>query len=95
MDVSRRRQRHSRSYSLGQLARIGLDSRLAFAVPIYGCGYLFESGNNYQQCYEKMTPAQADLCRRLWDAISYLKNAKMPILWLNGTNDAHFSVMPF
>jgi len=69
---------------------MGLDNRLAFAVPVYGCGYLFESGNHYQQRYEKMTPEQAQLCRRLWDGSSYLKNAKMPILWLNGTNDSHF-----
>jgi len=69
---------------------VGVDNRFKFAIPVYGTGYLFESQNMYQKSYEKMTPQNAAKCRMLWDGASYLPNAKMPMLWLNGTNDIHF-----
>ncbi|AQQ70045.1 Acetyl esterase Axe7A precursor [Limihaloglobus sulfuriphilus] len=69
---------------------VGVDDRFAFAAIVYGCGYLFEAQNHYTTAYEGMGQQLAPKCRNLWDGSSYLVNADMPILWLNGVNDNHF-----
>lgn len=64
----------------------GVDSRYQFAAPVYGCGFL---GDNsvWLPAFQKLGKEQADLWLRQWDPSSYLGQAKMPILWVNGTND--------
>ena len=64
----------------------GVDSRFQFAAPVYGCGYL---GDNsvWLPAFEKLGKGKADLWLKHWDPSSYLGQAKMPILWVNGTND--------
>ena len=74
---------------------VGVDGRFKFAAPVYGCGFLFEAGNQYQQAYEKMSEDDRAKCRRLWDGSSHLPRAKMPMLWVNGTNDGHFPMDVF
>lgn len=69
---------------------MGVDERFRFAIPVYGCGYLFEAETNYQAAYERMTPAHAKLCAMFWDGAGHLHRAAMPQLWINGTNDKHF-----
>ncbi len=64
----------------------GVDSRFKFAVPVYGCGFLGEN-SAWLPAFEKMGKEKADLWLRQWDPSSYLGKAKMPILWVNGTND--------
>lgn len=65
---------------------IGYDSRFAFAVPVYGSGYLYEAlswmKNNFNSSGTK----------ELWDASLKLKTVKMPVLWLCWTNDNCFSI---
>jgi cephalosporin-C deacetylase-like acetyl esterase len=69
---------------------VGVDHRFSFAIPVYGCSYLYEMGNHYQKTYESHTPEQKKLQRMFWDGSAHLPRAKMPIFWLNGTNDFHF-----
>ena len=64
----------------------GVDSRFKFAVPVYGCGYLGEN-SAWLPSFEKMGKEKADLWLRLWDPSGYLGKARMPLLWVNGTND--------
>lgn len=64
----------------------GVDHRFKFAVPVYGCGYLGEN-SAWLPSFEKLGKEKADLWLRQWDPSSYLGQAKMPILWVNGTND--------
>src|SRR4029079_145869 len=64
----------------------GVDSRFKFAVPVYGCGFLGDN-SAWLPAFEKMGKEKADLWLRQWDPSNYLKGAKMPILWVNGTND--------
>ena len=65
---------------------IGYDARFAFAVPVYGSGYLYEAlswmKNNFNSAGTK----------ELWDASLKLKTVKMPVLWLCWTNDNCFSI---
>lgn len=63
----------------------GLDSRLAFAAPVYGCGFL---GDNSVWVPElKKRGAAGEKWLALWDPSKYLKGARMPKLWVTGTND--------
>ncbi len=64
---------------------IGIDTRLAFAIPTYGCGYMATVDNQYR--------------RSLADNLTYLKvwepglrfgQATMPVLWLTWLHDGHF-----
>ena len=64
----------------------GVDSRFKFAVPVYGCGFLGEN-SAWLPAFEKMGKEKANQWLRHWDPSVYLKDAKMPILWVNGTND--------
>jgi len=71
----------------------GVDSRFAFVVPIYGCGFLHESDNpGLSQWFppKHMTPAQYRDYRTKWDPSAHLPQAKMPMYWVNGSNDGTF-----
>jgi len=64
----------------------GVDDRFKFAVPVYGCGFLGEN-SAWLPSFEKLGKEKADLWLKQWDPSQYLGNARMPILWVNGTND--------
>lgn len=64
----------------------GVDSRFQFAVPVYGCGFLGDN-SAWLNSFEKLGPEKAALWLKQWDPSSYLGQAKMPLLWVNGTND--------
>lgn len=64
----------------------GVDNRFKFAVPVYGCGYLAEDS-----AWLKQFGAMSDDWRAEWlknfDPSSHVGHAKMPVLFVNGTND--------
>ncbi len=64
----------------------GVDNRFKAAVPVYGCGFLHED-SGWLPRFAKMTPQQKDKWVRLWDPSRYIGAAKMPVLFMNGTND--------
>ncbi len=68
---------------------IGYDNRFAFAIPVYGTGYLHESLGWIK--YRFNAPGTAEL----WEPSLKLKNVKMPILWLGWSNDTPFSINSF
>jgi dienelactone hydrolase len=67
----------------------GLDDRFKVAVPVYGCGFLHE--NSWWLRRFAMLPEE---WRKEWianfDPSMYVKNAKMPMLFVNGTNDSAY-----
>ena len=65
----------------------GVDSRFKFAMPVYGCGFLRENSVWKTSEFGKMNPAQSDKWHKLWDPSSYLASARMPVAFINGTND--------
>jgi len=65
---------------------IGYDNRFAFAIPVYGSGYLYESLAWIKDNFN--SPGTKDL----WDPSLNLNKATMPILWLGWTNDSCFSI---
>ncbi|GIP31470.1 hypothetical protein J2TS4_06800 [Paenibacillus sp. J2TS4] len=68
----------------------GVDRRLAFAIPVYGCGYLYEADNQYGHSFESMPPEASAKVKRLWDPSSFLHRVSIPMLWVNGSDDPHF-----
>ena len=68
---------------------VGVDSRLRFAAPVYGCGF-FGDCAMWQGFLNAMGKEKGAWWLKQWDPKVYLKYAKMPILWVNGTNDFAF-----
>jgi alpha-L-rhamnosidase len=68
----------------------GVDSRFAFVIPVYGCGFIHESDNpGLSQWFppKHMTAEQYRDYRSKWDPSAHLPYAKMPMLWVSGFND--------
>lgn len=63
-----------------------VDNRFKFAVPVYGCGFL---GHNsaWLGSFKLMGAEKRAKWLGLWDPSVYLSRAKMPFLWVTGTND--------
>lgn len=77
-----------------------VDDRFKFAFPVYGCGLLYDdiSSWTHASCYVRGAPfSPTGTVNARWAAVSdpkhYLPEAKIPVLWLNGTNDRHFSLL--
>lgn len=64
----------------------GVDSRFQFASPVYGCGFLGEN-SAWVSRLKMLGPEKEALWLNQWDPSSYLTHVKMPLLWVNGTND--------
>ncbi len=67
----------------------GVDTRLKFAVPVYGCGFLGED-SAWVEPLGNLPKEKADRWLALWDPAVYLARAAMPMLWVTGTNDFAF-----
>ncbi len=64
---------------------VGIDSRFAFGIPVYGCGALDRAPNQYGRAL-----ADLPMYREVWEPLLRLPRATMPLLWLTGPRDAHF-----
>ena len=63
-----------------------VDRRFRLAVPVYGCGFL-GADSYWVPEFAKMGSAKSNRWLGLWDPSVYLGQAKMPFLWVSGTND--------
>jgi dienelactone hydrolase len=66
-----------------------LDDRFRAAVPVYGCGFLFEGESVQKPAIDQLGDRREDWIRA-YDPSSLLKNCRVPILFVNGTNDVHY-----
>ncbi len=71
----------------------GVDDRFRFAAPVYGCGFL-GAHSAWSPQFETMGSEKARKWFSLWDPSVYLPNARLPMLWLNGTNDFAYWMRP-
>ncbi|MEI8375572.1 MAG: acetylxylan esterase [Planctomycetota bacterium] len=79
-------------------AGAGVDSRFAFVIPVYGCGFIHESDNpGLTQWFppKNMTAEQFQDYRTKWDPSAHLPSAKMPMLWVTGVADPVFQINIF
>ncbi|MBI2809093.1 MAG: alpha/beta fold hydrolase [Planctomycetes bacterium] len=64
----------------------GVDDRFKVAVPVYGCGFIHEN-SAWVPTFKKMPDAWRKTWVENFDPSRYLGQAKMPMLFVNGTND--------
>ena len=64
----------------------GLDSRFKFAAPVYGCGFLGDNSAWLPE-FKKLGKDKSEKWLHWFDPSQYLPTAKMPMLWVTGTND--------
>lgn len=70
-------------------ALAGIDARYKAVVPVYGCGYLFYN-TAMRADLSKLGAADSATWVKQYDPSQYLGKAKVPMLFVNGTNDSHF-----
>jgi hypothetical protein len=63
----------------------GVDPRFRFAVPVYGCGYTLDTA--FAESVRGLGPERSDRWMHWWDPSQYLGYARMPMLWVTGSND--------
>jgi len=68
----------------------GVDRRFKLAVPVYGCGFYRDTV--FEGEFKKISQADAKLWMALWDPSVYLPDAKMPFLWVTGSNDFAYTM---
>lgn len=64
---------------------MGIDDRFAFVIPVYGCGGLDETENQYGRSL-----SNNEVYKQAWDPNLRLPRAQMPSLWLSWPGDQHF-----
>jgi dienelactone hydrolase len=66
-----------------------LDDRFKAAVPVYGCGFLFEGESVQKPSIDKLGDRR-EAWIKAYDPSSLLPRCRVPILFVNGTNDIHY-----
>jgi hypothetical protein len=67
----------------------GIDDRFKFAVPVYGCGYLFESPI-YATQLSVLSETEKQFYLDNWEPSLYIPSQTQATLFVNGTNDKQF-----
>jgi dienelactone hydrolase len=65
---------------------MSLDDRFKVAVPVYGCGALAQN-SVWKPIFDAMPARERDRWVENFDPLSYLPRRRLPVLWVNGTND--------
>ena len=68
-----------------------LDDRFRAAVHVYGCGFLFEGESVQKPSIDKLGERR-DAWIQAYDPSSLLVRCRVPILFVNGTNDIHYTL---
>lgn len=72
-------------------AVMGIDNRLSFAIPVYGCGFLHETTCPvFKKYFDVMTENQLKAYKSKWDPSVYLPYCEIPALFYIGSNDGAF-----
>jgi dienelactone hydrolase len=71
-----------------------LDDRFRAAVPVYGCGHLREN-SCWLGDFSRIGPEQAARWAQLYDPAGYLPACRVPIFFVNGTNDFAYPLDSF
>ncbi|MBT5020712.1 prolyl oligopeptidase family serine peptidase [Planctomicrobium sp.] len=67
-----------------------VDTRFKAAVPVYGCGFLYEGESVQKPSIDRLPEEQRKQWIEMYDPSSHLVNCTVPILFVNGTNDIHY-----
>ena len=67
-----------------------VDPRFKAAVPVYGCGFLYEGESVQKPSIDKLTPASREKWIALYDPSRHLPCCHVPLFFVNGTHDIHY-----
>ncbi len=71
-----------------------LDDRFRAAVPVYGCGHLRDNSCWLGE-FKRIGPERAERWSKLYDPATYLPACRVPIFFVNGTNDFAYPLDSF
>jgi dienelactone hydrolase len=66
-----------------------VDDRFKAAVPVYGCGFLFEGESVQKPAIDKLGDRR-EAWIKAYDPSSWLARCRVPVLFVNGTGDIHY-----
>jgi len=66
-----------------------LDDRFKAAVPVYGCGFLYEGESVQKPSIDKLGDRR-EAWIAAYDPSSHLGKCTVPTFWVNGTHDIHY-----
>ena len=69
----------------------GLDDRFKFSIPVYGCGFLYDSPH-YSQDLLVMNDAEKEFYYDNWEPSLYIPLQILPVFYVNGNNDKQFAM---
>ena len=64
-------------------------------MPVYGCGYLHDGESVQRPMIDRLNDGQRDEWIRLHDPSSFLVACRVPMFFVNGTNDKHYPLKSY
>lgn len=72
-----------------------LDDRFKAAVPVYGCGFLADGESVQRPMIERLDESKRREWNRIYDPSAWLPQCRVPVLFVNGTNDKHYPLVSY
>ncbi len=72
-----------------------IDDRFKAAVPVYGCGFLHDGESVQRTQIDSLTSESKRQWIQQYDPSSHLANCRVPIFFVNGTNDKHYPLVSY
>src|SRR6056297_1938021 len=72
-----------------------IDDRFKAAVPVYGCGFLYDSQSVQHRQIDALSESQRQQWIEQYDPSAWLPQCRVPILFVNGTNDKHYPLRAY
>ena len=69
----------------------GIDQRFKFSIPVYGCGFLYDSPK-YSVDMALNTKAELEFYYANWEPSLYLPLQSLPVFYVNGSVDKQFAM---
>ena len=72
-----------------------VDHRFKAAVPVYGCGFLYDGESVQRPAIDALTPEKRTEWIANYDPSAWLPKCQIPIFFVNGTNDIHYPLVSY
>lgn len=72
-----------------------IDDRFKAAVPVYGCGFLYDSESVQRSQIDALSKSQRQQWIDVYDPSAWLPECRVPMLFVNGTNDKHYPLRAY
>jgi dienelactone hydrolase len=72
-----------------------VDHRFKAAVPVYGCGFLYDGESVQRPAIDALTPEKRTEWIANYDPSAWLPKCRIPIFFVNGTNDIHYPLVSY